>query len=113
MLERRARSFMNRKACSWGWYSEAFFFSDPWQRRLWPAGLILVCDPLGRLSRSYGLIGPHSVTRCHSFVIDPQGILRYHLIHDLTDSGTRALMEMVTCEPEAGITNRQAAYGRF
>jgi alkyl hydroperoxide reductase subunit AhpC len=113
LLERRAAEFHAQESVLVGVISENLILSGPWHRRIWPCGLTLVCDPLGRLSRSYGLIGRHAVTRCHSFAIDPQGILRYHLVHDLTDSGTRALLEMVTCEPEAGITNRQAAFGRF
>jgi alkyl hydroperoxide reductase subunit AhpC len=114
MLERRAAGFQAQDSALVGVISEDLILSGPWHRKVWPCGLTLVCDPLGRLARSYGLIGRHAVTRCHSFVIDPQGILRYHLVHDLTDSGFRALLEMVSFEPDTGIqgvTSRQAAYG--
>ena len=114
VLERSAAEFQAQDSLLVGVISEDLILSGPWHRKLWPGGLTLVSDPLRRLARSYGLIGHHAVTRCHSFVIDPQRILRYHLVHDLNDSGFRALLEMASCDPDTGIqgvTKRQAAYG--
>lgn len=94
-LARYAQSFDQEKAVFAGVVSEGSFFDGPWQRRCWPQGLILLSDPLGRLSRSYGVGSISAVTRCQSFVIDPEGILRYHLVHDLNGRGMAALLEIL------------------
>jgi alkyl hydroperoxide reductase subunit AhpC len=114
MLERSTAEFQAQDSALVGVISEEVILSRPWHRKLWPAGLTLVSDPLMRLARSYGLICHQAVTRCHSFVIDPQGIVRYHLVHDLNDSGFRAVLEMASCDPDSGIqrvTKRHAASG--
>lgn len=56
----------------------------------------LLADPLGRLHRSFGVTVAHLPARCHTFLIDRAGILRFHLIHDFTDRGLSALHEIVT-----------------
>jgi alkyl hydroperoxide reductase subunit AhpC len=95
MLERHSLKFHEQGSLLLGVISEAAFFSGPWHRRLWPRGLTLVSDPLGRLSRSYGVTSLNTPTRCHSFAIDPKGILRYHLVHDLNEPAMGALLEIV------------------
>ena len=55
----------------------------------------IVGDPLGRLQRLYGGPATHSSGRARTFLIDPDGALRFHLIHSLNDRGTAALREML------------------
>jgi alkyl hydroperoxide reductase subunit AhpC len=95
-LERQCPKFHERDSLFLGVVSEACFFSGPWHRRLWPGGLLLLGDPLGRLSRHYGITGRHALTRCQSFLIDPAGILYYHLVHDFNEQGITALLEILT-----------------
>jgi alkyl hydroperoxide reductase subunit AhpC len=55
----------------------------------------IVGDPLGRLQRLYGGPTTHSLGRARTFLVDPEGTLRFHLIHSLNDRGMAALMEML------------------
>lgn len=55
----------------------------------------IVGDPLGRLQRLYGGPGVHSSGRGRTFLIDPDGALRFHLIHSLNERGMAALMELL------------------
>jgi alkyl hydroperoxide reductase subunit AhpC len=55
----------------------------------------IVGDPLGRLQRLYGGPAIHSSGRARTFLIDPDGALRFHLIHSLNDRGMAALREML------------------
>ena len=52
-------------------------------------------DPLGRLQRLYGGSTTHSSGRARTFLVDPEGTLRFHLIHSLNERGMAALMEML------------------
>ena len=55
----------------------------------------IVGDPLGRLQRLYGGPTTHSSGRARTFLIDPDGILRFHLLHSLNERGMAALMELL------------------
>jgi alkyl hydroperoxide reductase subunit AhpC len=55
----------------------------------------IVGDPLGRLQRLYGGPTTHSPGRARTFLIDPDGTLRFHLIHSLNERGMAALMELL------------------
>jgi alkyl hydroperoxide reductase subunit AhpC len=55
----------------------------------------IVGDPLGRLHRLYGGPTTHSSGRARTFLIDPGGILRFHLLHSLNERGMAALMELL------------------
>src|SRR5579884_145484 len=50
---------------------------------------------LRRLHRAYGLVQDQTLTRCRTFLIDPDGLLRFHLVHDLTGRGLGAIMEIL------------------
>jgi alkyl hydroperoxide reductase subunit AhpC len=95
LLGKYCQSFDQKRTVFAGVASEDSFFAGPWQRRCWPQGLILLSDPLGRLSRSYGISSISAAARCQSFVIDAEGILRYHLVHDLNSRGLSALLEIL------------------
>ena len=53
----------------------------------------LIADPLRRLQRSLGLQGQSFSNRCQSFIFDPQGVIRYHLVHQLNWRGMAFLLE--------------------
>jgi hypothetical protein len=55
----------------------------------------LLTDPLQRLHRILGLSGRPSSNRCQSFLFDPQGIMRYHLVHQLNWRGMSFLVEIL------------------
>jgi len=101
VLERYSPIFDQQKADLLGIVPENAFFSGTWHRWIWPNGLILLSDPLGRLSRSFGVSHRPAPSRCQSFVIDPEGILRYHLVHDLNGRGMRALLEILKATASA------------
>ena len=50
-------------------------------------GIPLLADPLRRLRRVLGLSDKSSSNRCQSFVFDPKGVIRYHLVHRLNWRG--------------------------
>ncbi len=56
----------------------------------------LIADPLGRLQRVLGLQqGQPSSNRCQSFIFDPQGVIRYHLVHLLNWRGMAFLLDIL------------------
>jgi hypothetical protein len=55
----------------------------------------LLADPLQRLRRVFGLTGTPFNNRCQSYVIDPQGVIRYHLVHQLNWRGLSFLIEIL------------------
>lgn len=57
--------------------------------------VILLADLLHRLHRAYRVMTTTSAARCRSFVIDPHGLLRFQLGHDLNGRGIRVLSEML------------------
>jgi len=58
-------------------------------------GIPLVMDPLRRLHRVLGLTSGPSSNRCQSFIFDPQGVIRYHLVHLLNWRGMSFLLEIL------------------
>lgn len=55
----------------------------------------IVGDPLGRLQRLYGGSTTQSSGRGRTFLIDPDGTLRFHLVHSLSERGMATLMELL------------------
>lgn len=55
----------------------------------------LLADPLQRLRRVLGLAEKPFTNRCQSYVIDPQGVIRYHLVHQLNWRGLSFLIEIL------------------
>lgn len=101
MLERHAQHFDRQQAALLGVVPHDSFFTGPWHRWLWPRGLILLSDPLRRISRRYGIRPCSAAIRCQSFVIDEDGLLRYHLVHDLSDCGMSGLLEILRASRHA------------
>lgn len=67
----------------------------PWLGRLGALRAPLLVDPLRRLHRAYGLAPDQTLTRCRTFLIDPDGLLRFHLVHDLIGRGLSAVTEIL------------------
>jgi alkyl hydroperoxide reductase subunit AhpC len=108
-LEHRVQDFEAENAFFLGVVDEGALFFGSWQKDLWPRGLTLTADPLGRLSRSFGVSRYQATDRCRSFVIDATGALRYHLVHELNDRGMNAALEILkasqTLSPDQAMFN--------
>lgn len=68
---------------------------DPSLPKTKALGIPLVADPLRRLQRVLGLSGKSFSNRCQSFVFDPHGVIRYHLVHLLNWRGMSFLVEIL------------------
>ena len=110
-LERHVRAFEEEQAVFLGVVDEGALFFGPWQKDLWPRGLTLTADPLGRLSRSFGVSRYQPRARCQSFVIDAEGFLRYHLVHDLNGRGMGALLEILKASQTLGAQRSAISVG--
>lgn len=55
----------------------------------------ILTDPLNRLHRSYGIPRHEPSTRSITFLIDPEGVLRFHVHHDLTIWDLDALRRLI------------------
>ncbi len=60
-------------------------------------------DPLGRLQRIYGGEETQSAGRARTFLIDPDGLLRFHLLHSLTEHGMGVLKEVLQACQDAAV----------
>ncbi len=68
---------------------------DPSLPKTRALGIPLLADPLRRLHRILGLSGSSSSNRCQSFVFDPGGVIRYHLVHRSQWIGMSFLLEIL------------------
>lgn len=57
--------------------------------------LPVVGDPLGRLQRTFGGSTARSWGRARTFLIDPDGHFRFHLMYSLSKRGMGAFMELL------------------
>ena len=55
----------------------------------------LLADPLGRLHRVLGISRTSMSDKCQSFIYDPNGVVRYHLVHGLNWRGLSFLVEIL------------------
>lgn len=68
------------------------------QMRRHPEGrahFTIVGDPLGRLQRLYGARTVLSSGRARTFLVDPDGHLRFHVLHTLSEQGMGVIMELL------------------
>lgn len=67
--------------------------------------LCIGTDPLSRLHHAYGLPRVMAPGRCQSWLVDPDGIVRFQIVHDLNGRGLNALLELLEacqgCEAKA------------
>ncbi len=94
-LDRQARAFAQESALLLAVSPNAKPFHQPWFGQTPSLELILLADPLLRFHRALGMTVPQEYARCRSFLIDPDGILRFDLIHNLNGRGMSALKEML------------------
>lgn len=66
----------------------------------------VVGDPLSRLQRLYGGSTTQSAGRGRTFLVDPAGSLRFHLVHSLTDQGMRILTEVLLAHQDMDTGSR-------
>ncbi|MGD9850578.1 MAG: redoxin domain-containing protein [Nitrospirales bacterium] len=77
-----------------GLVSGTYAFHEPWIQQVTRLGLPLLSDPLGRVCRALKLSKLSDLSRCQSLIINPRGIVEYHLIHDLSGRGMNAILEI-------------------
>jgi len=65
----------------------------------------LLSDPLQRLHRVFGLTEKPATNRYQSYVIDPKGVIRYHLVHQLNWRGFSFLVEILNHCQEQGVSS--------
>lgn len=75
-------------------------FTDPFVESHLPKlkilNIPLLADPLGRLHRVLGISRASMSDKCQSFIYDPKGVVRYHLVHGLNWRGMSFLVEILT-----------------
>lgn len=94
-LNRQAHAFEQEGALLLVASPNAKSFHAPWFGRTSPLTLTGLADPLKRLHRTADIPVSSDHLRCQSFLIDPEGILRFHLVHALNGRGMSALKEML------------------
>lgn len=57
--------------------------------------LPVVIDTLKRVHRAFHVSWSAFHTNCYTFLVDPEGFLRFHLIHALSQSGMNTLRAIV------------------
>ena len=70
-------------------------FLDPDLPKTKTLRIPLLADPLQRLRRVLGLTQPSFNNRCQSFIIDPNGVIKYHLVLPLNWRGLSFLIEIL------------------
>ena len=55
----------------------------------------VLADLCGRLHRSFGLVPAERTSRCHTFLIDRNGLLRLRFTHDFVDRDMKTLCKIV------------------
>ena len=63
--------------------------------RLSTLALPIVVDTLKRVHRAFHVSWAAFRTNCNTFLVDPEGFLRFHLIHGLSQRGMTALRTIV------------------
>lgn len=67
------------------------------------AHFTMVGDPLGRLQRLYGARTLLSSGRARTFLVDPEGRLRFHVLHSLSAQGMGVITELLNSYQNAEV----------
>jgi alkyl hydroperoxide reductase subunit AhpC len=94
-LDRRSDAFMREGAALLVVVPDDRVLRRPWCGQFGRLRVPLLTDPLGRLHRAYGTVASPHHGRCRTVLIDPNGIIRFHLIHDLNGRGLAALLDII------------------
>jgi len=95
LLNQYLRTVQKKRAALLGMLPCPDLCFDPHLPKAKILGIPLVMDPLRRLHRVLGLTSGPSSNRCQSFIFDPQGVIRYHLVHRLNWRGMSFLLEIL------------------
>ncbi|MEX2493521.1 MAG: redoxin domain-containing protein [Nitrospirales bacterium] len=116
-LDRYRKEWEQQGALLLGLVSGTYPFHEPWIQQVPRLGLPLLSDPLGRVCRALKLSKLQELGRCHSLIINPRGIVEYHLIHDLSVRGMNAISEIFLLSKKQrvgpGSQSKPAAIGDF
>lgn len=93
LLNQYHRTVQKEGAVLWGMLSVDDPFLESHLPKTKVLGIPLLVDPLRRLRRVLGVAGQSSSNRCQSFIFDPRGVIRYHLVHLLNWRGMSFLVE--------------------
>ena len=77
---------------------------ESWCRQFGKLRIPLLADPLRRLRKVFGLAISDSPTRCQSLLLDPTGVFRFHLTHDLNGRGMGARLEIIKASQQRAVT---------
>ena len=90
-LNHQASYFARVGALLLGVVSDQMLLQPFHHRQLQDLTVPLLTDPLNRLHRAYGMACSPSAGKANTFLIDPNRILRHHIIHELTTWNMEAL----------------------
>jgi alkyl hydroperoxide reductase subunit AhpC len=90
-LNHEASYFARVGALLLGVASDQMLLQPFHHRQLQDLTVPLLTDPLNRLHRAYGMSCSPSSGKANTFLIDPNRILRHHIIHELTTWNMEAL----------------------
>ncbi|MEW6542599.1 MAG: redoxin domain-containing protein [Nitrospirota bacterium] len=94
-LDRQSEAFSKADATLLATIPDTPTLLSSWCSQFGKLRVPLLADPLGRLRRSYGMARTSRAARCQTFLIDPAGLFRFHLVHDLNGRGMAAILEIV------------------
>lgn len=94
-LNHQASYFAKTGALLLGVASDRMLLHPFHHRQLQDLTVPLLTDPLNRLHRAYGICCTPSSGKANTFLIDPDRILRHHIIHELTTWNMEALCGLV------------------
>jgi alkyl hydroperoxide reductase subunit AhpC len=101
-LNHQASYFARAGALLLGVASDHMLLQPFHHRDLQRLAVPLLTDPLNRLHRAYGMSCSPSSDKANTFLIDPDRILRHHIIHELTTWNMEALGGLLSLELPRG-----------
>jgi alkyl hydroperoxide reductase subunit AhpC len=94
-LNHQAAYFAKAGALLVGVASDRLLLQPFHHRQLYNLTVPLFTDPLNRLHRAYGVACGPSSGKANTFLIDPNRVLRHHIVHELTTWNMEALCGLV------------------
>lgn len=94
-LDQQVEAFAQKGASLLAVGPEDDSLHQPWASRIGKLRVPILADPLRRLRRSYGIARAYAPGRCRTFLMDPDGLLQFHLVHDLNGREMSALLEII------------------
>ncbi len=93
-LDRCRQELATQEALLLGLVTGPYPFHEPWIQQASQLGLILLSDPLRRISRALKMYTRPDQGRCQSLIVNPRGMVEYHLVHDLNGRGMSAFSKI-------------------